>query len=198
MPTHTHVVRLDTHPPQVHGPMPEDEIEDFCSGLGPGTFIVAGSPLGDAPTQLDPHTDRMVPLFDMLGSVRLQYNVGRSFLHQNNILREGFFEYLNEVATVDHPRASVLRDRFVYAVDDYAEVHSGGLVVLHGLTKGGLHVKLHDSWGDDETIVVHIYDADGDGLGDGEFDQDNGEVVQQYRPENAHLALRLFLGLVSD
>ena len=53
------------------------------------------------------------------------------------------------------------------ALDGYAGHHSGGLMVLWREIDGGLMVKCHDSWGgpddDGREIVVHTYDAEGDG-----------------------------------
>ena len=42
----------------------------------------------------------------------------------------------------------------------YADHHAGGLVVLWRSLTDDLSVKLHDSWGEDGPVVVHVYDAD--------------------------------------
>jgi hypothetical protein len=47
------------------------------------------------------------------------------------------------------------------AIEHYAEHHSGGLYVLGRELDDGRYVKLHDSWGDDEYVVVHAYDPMG-------------------------------------
>jgi hypothetical protein len=55
----------------------------------------------------------------------------------------------------------------------YAEHHSGGLLVageyVDSTITPKLYVKMHDTWGDpadpnEGPIVVHLYDADDDGL----------------------------------
>lgn len=43
-------------------------------------------------------------------------------------------------------------------IEMYAEHHCGGLYVLGRDLDGGRYVKLHDSWGPDECVVVHTYD----------------------------------------
>lgn len=43
-------------------------------------------------------------------------------------------------------------------VAPYAEHHSGGLIVLAGSAADGRSVKMHDSWGDDGSVIVHAYD----------------------------------------
>lgn len=47
-------------------------------------------------------------------------------------------------------------------VEGYAEHHAGGLIVLLRHLDNGWLVKLHDSWGADEEVVVHRYDPNAD------------------------------------
>lgn len=54
--------------------------------------------------------------------------------------------------------AESITDADTKAVEDFAEHHAGGLYVLGRPVGDGRYIKLHDSWGDDEMIVVHAYD----------------------------------------
>lgn len=45
-------------------------------------------------------------------------------------------------------------------VEGFAEHHSGGLYVMFGYAADGRCVKMHDSWGDTDVVVVHTYDPD--------------------------------------
>lgn len=69
-------------------------------------------------------------------------------------------------------------------IDEYASHHAGGLVVLQGAVSPGVYVKVHDSWGDDTNIVVHLYAADDDPM--------NGalDMVQEFPVSQARHALR--------
>ncbi len=58
------------------------------------------------------------------------------------------------------------------AVDDFAEHHAGGLIVLFRYTEDGRCMKMHDSWGDEDTVVVHTYDPDNP--------EDPAETVQSF------------------
>lgn len=50
----------------------------------------------------------------------------------------------------------------VSEIEDYATHHAGGLIVLLRYLDDGWLVKLHDSWGSSEDIVVHRYDPNAD------------------------------------
>lgn len=56
--------------------------------------------------------------------------------------------------------AADLAPEDVATLELYAEHHAGGLFVLGRPLDDGRYVKAHDSWGDDESIVVHAYDPD--------------------------------------
>lgn len=58
--------------------------------------------------------------------------------------------------------AETITPELAERVAPYAQHHAGGLYILLDWT-GDLCVKLHDSWGDDEHVVVHAYDPDYDG-----------------------------------
>jgi hypothetical protein len=49
------------------------------------------------------------------------------------------------------------------AMEEYVTHHAGGLVVLLRHLGDGRCVKLHDSWSDEEGVVVHTYDPDYEG-----------------------------------
>ena len=66
-------------------------------------------------------------------------NEAEAFLAQNPLCAEGL--------TVEQ-------------IEDHTAPHSGGLVVLLRGLGDGVLVKMHDSWGGDEEIVVHRYDPD--------------------------------------
>ena len=67
--------------------------------------------------------------------------IDQEFLHQNPLSAKGLTE----------------KD-----VEDYTQFHSGGLIVLLRYLEGDWLVKLHDSWGSDEEVVVHRYDPNVD------------------------------------
>lgn len=69
-------------------------------------------------------------------------------------------------------------------VRDHAEHHAGGLYVLWRPIDDEWSVKLHDSWGDSEHIVVHTYRPFGDDLED--------DVILEFT--SGHAALEAFLG----
>lgn len=71
-------------------------------------------------------------------------------------------------------------------VVDYVEHHAGGLLVLGGYRDddSGHYVKMHDSWGDEGTVIVHEYDPD---------DWEGFERVNHFR--NGREALDFFLEL---
>ena len=75
-------------------------------------------------------------------------------------------------------------------IEGYAEHHAGGLYVLFGYTPApeGRCVKLHDSWGDDEYVVVHIYDP--------ENADDPDEIVLSFR--DGATAFKHFLTAIDD
>lgn len=62
----------------------------------------------------------------------------------------------NEIA------ARGLTEDEVRAAEDFAEHHAGGLFVLGCYVDGKpeLYVKMHDSWGDEDKVVVHVYHHD--------------------------------------
>ncbi len=62
------------------------------------------------------------------------------------------------------------------AMDQWSQHHAGGLVVLIGEAGGKHYVKLHDSWSDEDTVVVHIYPMD---------DSDEGVVFHFKRGDHA-------------
>lgn len=69
--------------------------------------------------------------------------LGESFFAQNEAFARGLTEYEQAV------------------VRDYADHHAGGLIVLFRyLDEPDLCVKAHDSWGDVDSIVVHVYDPE--------------------------------------
>jgi hypothetical protein len=70
--------------------------------------------------------------------------------------------------------AATMTDAVALAAEPYADHHSGGLYVLIRSLGGDpeRYVKMHDSWGDDEFIVVHAYDP---------LNPDEGEHVAYLR-----------------
>lgn len=66
----------------------------------------------------------------------------------------------------------------------FAEYHSGNLIVLSRYLNGTMWVKAHDSWGDEDNPVVHMYDAS---------DPDGFYMVAEC--DNGHEAIRTFLHL---
>ena len=71
----------------------------------------------------------------------------------------------------------------------WAEHHAGGLYVLLGYLHDGRIIKMHDSWGDDDKVVIHIYNPDHDGHQD-----DPGESETYFH--TGHVAGQVFLALV--
>lgn len=73
----------------------------------------------------------------------------------------------------------------------YASHHAGGLFVLIRpvivTEEANVYAKVHDSWGDDAGIVLHIYDADAD-------DQ-NDDVQVYFSGGDGNVAARMFLDL---
>lgn len=67
--------------------------------------------------------------------------MARKFLEQNPLIAEQL-----EVADVE----------------SYVAHHAGNLIVLYGFTAQGDSVKMHESWGGDDVIVVHVYDTEDD------------------------------------
>lgn len=63
--------------------------------------------------------------------------------------------------------AETLADK-IETIEPFAEHHAGGMVVLadYSGVKPGLYVKLHDSWGPEDKVIVHEYDPDDLGVDD--------------------------------
>lgn len=93
-------------------------------------------------------------------------NDARAFLEQNTLC------------------AADLTEDDIEAVIFYAEHHCGGASVLARAGLGHRAIKMHDSWGPDENVVVHIYETDGD-------DPDD----EVYPFTSGHEALAFFLSL---
>jgi hypothetical protein len=114
-------------------------------------------------------------------------DAARAFLAQNT-------DTAASIAATTKPRRTELLD----AVDQYAQHHAGGLFVLFDTLDPTddrrLMVKMHDTWGDGVedgkagNIVVHVYDADGDGR----LVEDGGTDVVTYYA-TADEALRAFM-----
>lgn len=77
-------------------------------------------------------------------------------------------------------------DELMSNVATYAQHHCGGLFVLIAERSDGRLVKCHDSWGDDEHVVVHVYDPDSE-------DEDPTEEVIEFR--RGIDAVRTFLAM---
>lgn len=73
-------------------------------------------------------------------------------------------------------------------VDGLAQHHCGGLFVLLDYLPDSRVVKMHDSWADEDEIVVHVYDPD---------DAYDGEDIV-YAYETGREALAKMLGLVDE
>lgn len=91
--------------------------------------------------------------------------------------------------------AKGLTDTDREVIDDLAEPHSGGLVVLGMPLSGTLYVKAHDSWGDDGKVVVHTYDTEEDDS-DGVIAGATGDVEEYF--DNGHAALARLLQIVEE
>lgn len=62
--------------------------------------------------------------------------------------------------------------------EPFAEFHCGGLYVLIRPLEGTRYVKMHDSWGPDENIVVHVYDnEDADDPDERVYEFDDGQTA---------------------
>jgi hypothetical protein len=98
------------------------------------------------------------------------YDYAQTFLDQNEIAA-----------------ATLTRDE----VEAFAEHHAGGLHVLGSYFDNGErsgYVKMHDSWGDDENVIVHEYDPDNPDP------DDDDDIVHEFSTGRA--ALDYFLTIV--
>lgn len=99
-------------------------------------------------------------------------DAAKAFLEQN----DGFAKGLTEDDLV--------------TVEEYADHHAGGLIVLWRYIEDNLAVKTHDSWGgaDEEgrDIVVHIYSLEDESV----------DIVNWYA--TGHEALEAFLSADAD
>lgn len=68
----------------------------------------------------------------------------------------------------------------VMEIAPYAEHHCGGLFVLGCPVGSDRYAKLHDSWGGEDTVVLHIYNPDFEFAGEGDDDFDPDETVQHF------------------
>jgi hypothetical protein len=98
---------------------------------------------------------------------------GARFAAQNDRLLHGLM-----------PAGAPLPVDVVAAIDEYASHHAGGLMVLEGQVSPGVHVKVHDSWGDDTNIVVHVYSVQDDVMNGGL------DMIQEFPISQAFHALR--------
>lgn len=62
----------------------------------------------------------------------------------------------------------------------FAQHHAGGLYVLLDYAPDGRCVKLHDTWGGDGPVIVHVYDPD--------KPDDPAEVVESFKTGREALA----------
>jgi len=130
----------------------------------------------DAARRLKTRADDMRDVLEMLREIDqpddsdLESSAWFGFREQNDIIMAGLPDDLAE-------RAS-----------GYAKHYAGGLMVLWGVTDDGLNVKCHDSWGDDECAIVHVYDPDAE-----EEEHENVLYLQ-----SGTVAVRTFLALVGD
>ena len=79
-------------------------------------------------------------------------------MHQEPVVHSE--ELTRFLAQNERTTATILPEQ-VAMIGHFAEHHSGGLYVLGRELDDGRYVKMHDSWGDDEYVVVHAYDPMG-------------------------------------
>lgn len=82
--------------------------------------------------------------------------------------------------------AASLTPEQLEAIEPYAEHHAGGLFVLGKHLEGDRYAKVHDSWGDDGSVVLHAYDPD--------EPDDPAETITEYA--TGHEAIVAFLSSI--